>query len=286
MNALTRRNGATEEASPPLALSVPPILRLSLLLALLALRAGPAAAADPLAIMRAYCQADGRGDRLAASTWSAVAPLVAWNLEPAWDRLHLIRGLEIGTPQRRDDVVDIDVKYTLFADVSADGVRRADRIESRRYVLEPSGERGWRLRGPPPPPYIFETQADAAALAALLSPDDPAYLSNSAFVWNLLHDAGWEIAHSNTADLPSAAGYTSERTANVGDLVLYYVDGTPYHVGMVESDDAVVSSTLNGGIRRTPFGAFAGEIRYLRPAAGPPSAPTASGAADATPPAR
>ena len=43
---------------------------------------------------------------------------------------------------------------------------------------------------------------------------------------------------------------------------------------MVESDDRVVSTTVNGGLRRTPFGAFAGEIRYLRPGAAPPDTPT------------
>lgn len=263
----TRRNGATS-------------------LLLLALLAGPASAADPLTVMRAYCQADGRGDRLSAARWNAVGPLVAWNLEPAWDRLHLVRGFEMGTPRLRDGVVDIEVKYTLFADVSADGVRHDDRIESRTYTLEPDGDRGWRLRGPPPPPYVFASQADAQALATLLSPDDSPYLSNSAFTWRLLRDAGWELSHSNTADLPTAAGYRAERTANIGDLVLYYAGDTPYHVAMVDADDSVVSSTLNGGIRRTPFGAFAGEIRYLRPSRVPPPTPGAGVEGAATEPPR
>ena len=60
---------------------------------------------------------------------------------------------------------------------------------------------------------------------------------------------------------PSAPEFTTERTAEVGDLVLYFDGEQPYHVGVVESDDTVVSATLNGGIRRTPFGAFAGEIK-------------------------
>ena len=66
---------------------------------------------------------------------------------------------------------------------------------------------------------------------------------------------------------PSAPDFSTERTAEIGDLALYYDGDRPYHVGVVESDETVVSATLNGGIRRTPFGAFAGEIRYRRPVA-------------------
>ena len=82
------------------------------------------------------------------------------------------------------------------------------------------------------------------------SPDDSTYESDSAFVWHLLRDAGFEIPYADTADLPTAFGLRAERTAKVGDLVLYY-DGAPYHVAIVESDDGVVSATLNGGLRRT-----------------------------------
>jgi len=102
-------------------------------------------------------------------------------------------------------------------------------------------------------------------LLALLSPDDSTYQSNSSFVWHLLRDAGFELPYVDTIDLPTAYGLRLERTANIGDLALYYSGGVPYHVAMVESDDGIVSATLNAGLRRSPFGAFAGEIRYLRP---------------------
>ncbi len=52
---------------------------------------------------------------------------------------------------------------------------------------------------------------------------------------------------------------------------------------MVDSDDSVVSATLNGGLRRTPFGAFAGEIRYLRPVSDADLPPTPTPDATGTP---
>ena len=225
----------------------------------------PAGAIDPLDTVRAFAQADGRGARLSAGSWGAVAPLVGWSLEPAWDDVHLISGYQLGAPRSRDGLLDVEVQYSVVAEVDGDGVRRASRIDTRTLTLEPAGGGAWRLRAPPPPPYVFESDADGAALAELLDPANGRYLSNSGLVWTLLRDAGWQRPHSNTAALPNAAGFAAQRSANIGDLALYYDQGTPYHVAVVESDDSVVSATLNGGLRRTPFAAFAGEIRYLRP---------------------
>ena len=243
----------------------------------------PAGAGDPLAVLRAFCQADGNGARMRATTWPAIAPLVAWDLEPAWDHLYLINGYEIGTPASRDGQIIVEVKYSIAQTVHSSGARADARVESQRYTLEPDDAGGWRLRGPPPPPYVFASQADPEALAALLAPDDSTYQSNSAFVWHLLRDAGFDLPYSDTAALPTAFGLRAERSANVGDLALYYADGVPYHVAMVDSDDGIVSATLNGGLRRTPFGAFAGEIRYLRPVSEADLPPTPTPAATPTP---
>lgn len=235
------------------------------------------AAADPVAVLRAFCQADGNGARLRPSTWPAIAPLIGWGLEPAWDHLTLIHGYEIGTPISQDGNIIVDVQYNVAQTIRSSGVRTEARVETRRYTLEPDGDRGWRLRGPPPPPYIFASQADADALAELLSPDSETYQSNSAFVWRLLRDAGFDVPYADTRDLPLSFGLRPERTANIGDLALFYSQGEPYHVGVVESDEGVVSATLNAGLRRTPFSAFAGEIRYLRPVSESdlPATPTA-----------
>lgn len=239
--------------------------------------AAPAHAADPLAIVRAFAQADGRGARLDARSWPTIAPLVNWALEPAWDRIYLIHGYEIGTPQQRDGLVEVEVQYHVVREVRGTGTRAASRVDTRRVVLEGDGAGHWVLRGPPPPPYVFESEADPEILAALLDPGDPRYLSNSAFVWQLLRDAGWEADYADTDGLPTAPDYRSERTANIGDLALYHdADGVPYHVGMIDSDETIVSATLNGGLRRTPFGAFAGEIRYLRPLAAAVPTPQAT----------
>ncbi len=235
-----------------------------------------AAAVDPLEVLRTFCQADGNGARLRASTRQLVAPLVAWGLEPAWDHLYLIAGYEIGTPSTHEGAIAVEVQYNLAQSIRSTGSHSESRIEKVQYALEPNGSGGWRLRGPPPPPHVFASQADADALVALLSPDDSTYQSNSSFVWHLLRDAGFEIPYADTIDLPTAFGLRLERTANIGDLALYYANGAPYHVAMVESDDGVVSMTINGGLRRTAFGAFAGEIRYLRPVSDADLTPTPS----------
>jgi hypothetical protein len=67
-----------------------------------------------------------------------------------------------------------------------------------------------------------------------------------------------------------------------GDLVVYLRDGTPYHVGIVEGEDQIVSSTLNAGIVRTGTDAFAGEVKYLR-LVSPESSPASDLAVDPPP---
>lgn len=233
-----------------------------------------ALAADPLNTMRAFCQADGRGDRIAARTWPGVADLVAWPLEPAWDHLYLIRGFQLGTPMSRDSGVDVEVQYTILAEVRSGVVTEQARVETRTFRLLRNDDGVWRIAAPPPPPYVFSSEADDTALSQLLTPDGSPYESNSAFAWHLLRGAGWTIPYGDTATLASSEDFTTERTADIGDLAFFYDGEQPYHVGVVDSPDTVVSATLNGGIRRTPFGAFAGEVRYRRPIASKMATPT------------
>ena len=207
---------------------------------------------------------------------------MTWPLEPAWDHVYLIRGFEIGTPERRDAELDVVVQYTITAEVRSSVVTEGERVEARTFRLVRGDDGVWRIRAPAQPPHLFASDVDAEAIAALLEPSDARYLSNSAFAWRMLRDAGWAIPYADTAALASAADFTSERTAEVGDLALFYAGDQPYHVAVVESEETIVSSTLNGGIRRTPFAAFAGEIRYRRPVATARATPTAEPA----PPAR
>jgi len=68
------------------------------------------------------------------------------------------------------------------------------------------------------------------------------------------------------ADPSSLAGtaWGNLKVMSVGDLVVYLRDDAPYHVGLLEAENQVVSSTLNAGIVRTTIDAFAGDVRYLR----------------------
>ena len=88
-----------------------------------------AAADDPLNTVRAFCVADGRGDRIDPHAWSKVAPLIAWRLEPAWDRIILIQGYQVGTPIRSGDDVTVGVDYTVVAEVGPGTVDERTRVE-------------------------------------------------------------------------------------------------------------------------------------------------------------
>jgi hypothetical protein len=252
----------------------------------------PAAADDPLNTIRNFCQLDGLGARLQARTWPSIAPLVSWTLEPAWDRLLLISGYEVGTPHLKDSAVEIEVQYSVTGELHPGKVERhPPRIESRtfRLALDETTDI-WRIAPPPPPPYLFEAQVDADTLAAALKADQGTYLSSSAFVWRLLQQSGWELPYDDAAALMSSHALRDLDTGNEGDLVLWLDDDSPYQVGLLESPGIAVTSTLNGGVRRVPLASFAGEVRYRRflpPHATPtPGAPTAAVVAATASPAR
>jgi hypothetical protein len=223
----------------------------------------PASGADPLKIMRAYCRADGLGDRLQPSTWINVAPLVTWKIEPAWDELRLIRGYEMGTPRLSEDGVEVEVTYTVSGDLRAGKVMRGARLESRTYHLVTGDEgRHWRIVGPPAVPYLFESEADIEELAVLLAPGDSSYVSNSAFVWHLLRPDHPDLPYRDTASLASATYLIEAEEPKPGDLALYYDGDVPFHVGVVEAENVIVSSTMNAAIWRGLVDSFPGKVRY------------------------
>ena len=151
----------------------------------------PGLAADPLNTVRAFCRADGDGARLRPRTWSSIAPLVAWHLEPAWDRVRLIDAYELTSPTISEEGVEVEVQYAVIAEIRAGSVRKEPRIETETYYLSlDDSDNSWRILGPPPVPYVFDSYADADALAALLDPHEPAYVSASALVWELLQGGG------------------------------------------------------------------------------------------------
>jgi hypothetical protein len=224
----------------------------------------PAAALDPLEVLRAFCQADGNGARLRASTWPAVAPLVAWGLEPAWDQLYLIHGYEIGTPSSHDGAIIVDVQYNLAQSIRSGGAKVESRIATRRYTSSPTASAAGACAAAAAA-HVFASQADpdalvAAAVAGRFDLPEQLVVRLAPAARRRLRPA--LRRHHRPADRvrPAPRAHGEHRRSRALLLRRRAV-----HVAMVESDDGIVSATLNAGLRRSPFGAFAGEIRYLRP---------------------
>jgi len=233
---------------------------------------GAARALDPLKVVREFCRADGLGNRLSPGTLRTLGGLVAWDFEPAWDHVFLITGYEISTPRQEEGTLSLEVIYTVSAEVRAGRVRRGERLQVRTFRLrsDDSG-RMWRILGPPPAPHVFVSELDAERLADSLDPQAGVFLSNSGLVWKALTEAGWSLPYMDTSDLAATSVLSAVQEPAEGDLAFYYDGDEPYHVAVVEGDGAVVSATLNGGIRRTPLDAFAGEVRFMRRGESTPS---------------
>jgi hypothetical protein len=219
----------------------------------------------PQGAVRQFCEADGNGQRVTILGWAGLAPLLTWTYEPAWDTVALVTGYTIGGPQPAgQNTLAVEVRYTVVGQVSPAGMNPEAHTESVTYRVEPDEQGNWHILGPLPPPHVFANRVDVDAVRRSLSNGGVNFLANSVFVWQMFQSAGWDVPFQSTSDLLSGATYRVVDHAHPGDLVVYLRDGSPYHVGLLEAKNQVVSSTLNAGITRTTVGAFPGEVRYLR----------------------
>lgn len=243
-----------------------------LALALAAARPCAARAEDPMVVVRAFCRADGEGARLRARSWTRIATLVAWSLEPAWDRVVLISGYQLSTPRGNGDAVEMDVEFTVTGEIRPGRILTVQRVDSVTFTLarDPQGDR-WRILGPPHPPHVFTSNVDPHAMAVLLAPESDAYQSASALVWRTLRKSGRDMSYVETEKLGSTAELETASEAAPGAVALYYDGEMPYHAGIVDAGEAITSATINAGVVTLPADAFPGEIRYRRVAPSPKS---------------
>lgn len=240
-----------------------------MIVACLLVSIAPARALNPMDTVHAFCRADGRGERIVVRTWANVASLVQWRLEPAWDHVVLIEGYEVENARYEDDEnAVVQVTYHVAADVEGGKVTREPRQEKRvfRLTADDAGTQ-WLIAGPPPLPHVFLSQVEPEEMAASIAEETGTFLTNATFVRRFLVDAGWDLPSFAASGTASLTELTDVATPAVGDIVLYYDGDAPYHLGVLESEDAVLSATLNGGVRRAPIDAFAGTVRYRRPRA-------------------
>lgn len=224
----------------------------------------PAVESGPRVVVRRFCQADGLGQRVQIAGWAAIAPLVTWTLEPAWDHVVLIDGYQVGVPDSAEDGgLAIEVRYAVLGDVSALGLDTAVHLETVEFRVE-AADGAWRILGPPPPPHIFASLVDVDAMRESLQVGGRNFLPNTVFIQQVLRSSGWNAAFVPTAELLQGDTYRVVDKPEVNDLAAYLRDGVPYHVGVFEANDRIISSTLNAGVVRTAPDAFPGEMKVLR----------------------
>ena len=218
----------------------------------------------PQGIVRQFCRADALGQRANLRDWPLLAPIISWPFEPAWDFAVLISGYEVGSPHAAENgALDIDVQYTVVGQVSAFGLETGPQVETVTFHVD-AGEAGWRIAGPPPAPHIFGTRVDVEAMTRSFENGTPTFLPDSLFIWQMVRSSGWNVAYQRTADLLAGITYRPVEKPQVGDVVVYLHDGVPYHAGLLEAEQSVISSSLNAGIVHTAVDAFPGEVHYVR----------------------
>ncbi len=237
----------------------------------------------PQTLVREFCRLDAMGARAAVHGWPQIAPLVQWEYEPAWDRVVLITSYTVGWPvAHEENSFQMEVRYAVRGTVTADGFEESPHVEARLFRVDPTPDGNWKIAGPPPPPHIFYNDVDVVAMQQSLQRGGINFVPNSLFVWQLYRRNGWDIPFEHTLGLAKTQIFRSTDKPEPGDLVLYLDEHTPYHVGVLESADVVVSATLNGGIVRSPVDAFPGERRFLhlRPPELWPATPTPAASRD------
>jgi hypothetical protein len=205
---------------------------------LIVLVAVPAQAQFPENLVSAFCDADGRGDRLDASRAGALGDFLGWRFEPGWDRLFLISGFEIRPESTGGDEVQLEIRYTVVAEVTGEGVRDEEQIDSVHLTLV-RNDGVWRILGTPPAPHLYASAFQADKLFAQLGPVQPDYFSNSKLVWRMMLEAGWNYPYMTTAAYLGSNYFKPVSEPSVGDVVAYLAHGVPYHIGIYLGDDRV-----------------------------------------------
>jgi len=219
----------------------------------------------PQNVVREFSRLDADGARLLGGRWRELAPLVAWPLEPAWDRVLLITGYQIGTTRPLEGGrLAVDVDYAVVGEASALGFEAVSYIDRVTFVLATTDEVQWYIVSPMVAPHVFGSRTPPDEIVASLAKAHRAFVSSSLFVNQLMRAAGWDVPYEPAADLLNGRYYAPTDDPQPGDLVVYTHDGVAYHAGILVKQGRVVSSTLNAAIVRTTVNAFLGQVHYLR----------------------
>lgn len=115
---------------------------------------------DPSELVRKYLSLDKRGARLEAQSVSVTAPYVAWEEEPVWGRVVVIRGYEVITDPTQWQIVN---SMEVFIPVTFDVVGTMH-WGTATFSLEPSTEliyfhikalqNQWKIIAPQLPPHV------------------------------------------------------------------------------------------------------------------------------------
>jgi len=108
----------------------------------------------PVEAIKKYCSLDLGGARLSSTTWSKVAPLIAWEDEPGWDAVVVVSGFRIGSPKETGSRALIPVTFRVLGTLDGDGpFVRGSRLETINFELARS-ETGWKVKKPVIPPHV------------------------------------------------------------------------------------------------------------------------------------
>lgn len=111
--------------------------------------------ATPEETVRAYCDLDAQGVRLASTSWSRVLPYISWTEEAGFDRAVVIDRFTIGKVQKKSDKeATVSVEYQVLGTVSGD-YAAGRRTETVRFKVALTG-RGWKIMEPDfMPPHVL-----------------------------------------------------------------------------------------------------------------------------------
>lgn len=223
----------------------------------------------PQATVRRFCQLDAQGARARPDGWGEIAPLVAWRFEPAWEEVVVIDNYEVtGAEGLSSSGRLVTVRYQVIARVTGDGVDAETFVETVTLNLLPSGDGGWVIAGPSLPPHVFSTRIDPAAAAPSLRGDRPSYLPASGFVRRAFREAGWDLPILRTPLAIDEWPFQRVGEPAPGDLAVFLWESVPFHVGVIDREGAIVSSSLTHGIVRSTASSLPGTVEYRRLARG------------------
>jgi hypothetical protein len=108
---------------------------------------------SPKEVVKAYCQLDLQGARLASSGFPELANLYAWEEEPGWDTAIIVKSFQVKSVKTNGNNATVVVEYVQLGNMAGETLTLKQGDDQISFKLKKSSG-SWRIVAPVMAPHV------------------------------------------------------------------------------------------------------------------------------------